>query len=86
MFRRSYRRFGHQLLKEPMGHEENTFARGQRTMENALNHVYGTMAFCAAGCVCALYSLVSAAGRLYKSVNEKGEMGKSTCPTKWWNY
>ncbi|PBJ69336.1 hypothetical protein BCY84_19902 [Trypanosoma cruzi cruzi] len=86
MFRRSCRRFGHQLIKEPMGHEENTFARGQRTMQNSLNHVYALCAFCGLGCLCAAYSLTSATRRTYICVNSKGEFQKDTMPIRWWTY
>lgn len=86
MFRASYRRLGHQLIKEPMGHEETSLARGMRTKNIATNHVYGLAAATGIGCVAALYSFASAQRRVYMSVNSSGEMVKSTCPVQWWKY
>lgn len=86
MLRVNYRRLGHQLIKEPMGHEENTFSRGVRTKFNALKHVGGVTVFCGAGCVCAVYSFIAAQRRVLMSVNSEGKMVKTTCPWLWWNY
>lgn len=86
MFRRSIRRLGHQLIKEPMGHEENTFSRGRRTQANALQHVYGVAAVTAAGCILALYSFVAAHRRVHMTITPSGKMVKDTPRAAWWNF
>ncbi|KPA75627.1 unspecified product [Leptomonas pyrrhocoris] len=86
MYRHSARRLGHQLIKEPMGHEATTFGRGDRTRQNAIQHVYGLAAFCGAGCVLALFSFVSGQRRVQTTITADGAITKGTCPTKWWNF
>ncbi|SCU64701.1 uncharacterized protein TEOVI_000654100 [Trypanosoma equiperdum] len=86
MLRRSYSRLGHQLIKEPLGHEQTTFARGQRTMANTLKGFYALCAFSAVGCVFASYSLVTGMNRVYPCVNSKGTLSKDNSPFLWWRY
>ncbi|CAG9567859.1 hypothetical_protein [Leishmania major strain Friedlin] len=86
MFRRCARRLGHQLIKEPMGHEETTFCRGDRTRNNALQHIYRLTGLCGVGCVLALFSFVSGQRRLQTTITADGTITKGTCPTKWWNF
>ncbi|CCW64795.1 unnamed protein product [Phytomonas sp. EM1] len=86
MLRTNYRRLAHQFMKEPMGNEENTFSRAQRTRRNVLKHINGLYLYTGAGCLCALYSFISAHNRVYSCVVADGKMGQSTCPTAWWNF
>ena len=86
MLRCSARRLGHQLIKEPLGHEATTFVRGERTRHNALQHVYGLATFCGVGCVFALFSFVSGQRRVQTIITADGSVTKGTCPTKWWNF
>ncbi|KAG5487555.1 hypothetical protein LSCM1_07512 [Leishmania martiniquensis] len=86
MLRCSVRRLGHQLIKEPMGHEETTFSRGNRTRSNALQHMYGLAGFCGVGCVLAAFSFMSAQRRVQTTILADGTISKGTCPTKWWNF
>lgn len=39
MLRNTARRMGHQLIKEPLGNEHNTLARGHRTLDNLIHEL-----------------------------------------------
>ncbi|CAJ1016443.1 hypothetical protein NXY56_000388 [Leishmania guyanensis] len=86
MLRRCARRLGHQLIKEPMEHEETTFSRGNRTRSSALHHMYGLAGLCGIGCMLALFSFVSGQRRVQTTITADGTITKGTCPTKWWNF
>lgn len=86
MFRRSFARLTRQTVKEPMGHEENTFARGKRSAAKSILHIQQFAVVTGVGCVLALYTFFSNHGRVYRCIDANGKMGKTSCPVMWWNY
>eukprot|EP00796_Vickermania_ingenoplastis_P009136 gene9138-6423_t len=86
MLRRNLIRFTRQTVKEPMGHEENTFARGKRSAAKSIGHIMQLAAFTGTGCALALYTFAMSHIRVYPAVMPNGKMGQSTCPVTWWNF
>lgn len=86
MFRRNFIRLTHQTVKEPLGHEENTFARGKRSLARSLHHMRVFSAVTGVGCIAALYTFYANHQRQYLAVLPNGKMGKTTPPVMWWNY
>lgn len=86
MLRRCITRLTHQTMKEPLGHEENTFARGNRTLAKSLHHIKMFSLVSGLGCIAALFTFAQAHNREYLTVGPEGKMGKGRCPVYWWNY
>ena len=74
MFRRCNRRLGHQLIKEPLGNEENTYARGRRTVAHTFHEIQILGAVGAAGLVAAAYSMRKAAKVVPTTVTSTGKV------------
>lgn len=86
MLRRSFFRLTHQTVKEPLGHEENTFVRGKRSVASALHHLKMLGFASGTGCLLALYTFYDAPQREYLTVNESGKMVKGKSHFAWWNF
>lgn len=76
MLRRSSRRLGHQLIKEPLGNEENTYARGRRTFQHTLSEINVLIAAAAAGVVAGGYSIRNANMRRFQTIQADGTVTK----------
>lgn len=86
MLRRNFIRFTHQTVKEPLGHEENTFARGKRSVASALYHLKMLGLASGTGCLLALYTFYNAPQREYLTVDGDGKLMKRNSPFAWWNF
>ncbi len=60
MLRRSLGRLGHQLIKEPLGNEVDTFARRRRTVHNTMHELQVYASVAAVGSALALYIMYKA--------------------------
>jgi hypothetical protein len=73
MFRRSFARRGHQLIKEPLPNSEhNTFARGHTTFQNMSQEMAMHAAGAAIGLTLAAYALVSSSKTVHDTVSSTG--------------
>ena len=72
MLRTAIRR-GHQLIKEPLTNEVDTFARKRRTQDHTLHEIYMYAGAAAVGGVLALYSVYSAHTTPLPTVTSKGK-------------
>lgn len=77
MFRRCNRRLGHQLIKEPLGNEENTYARGRRTVSHTLHEMQILAAVGVAGVLGALYSMRNASKVVPTTITANGKIQQS---------
>ena len=76
MFRRSCGRLGHQLIKEPLGNEVDTFARRRRTFHNVLHELQIYTAIAVVGSLLAINAMYKAdpnAGGMTR-VNAQGKV------------
>jgi hypothetical protein len=74
MLRRTNRRLGHQLIKEPLGNEENTYARGRRTFDHTMKELALAAGVAGVGSLAAWWSMRNATARRQPVVNAKGVM------------
>ncbi|CUG93869.1 membrane-associated protein, putative [Bodo saltans] len=72
MLRRTNRRLGHQLIKEPLGNEENTYARGRRTFDHTVKELTLAAAVAGVGSLAAWWSIRNASLRHQPVVSAKG--------------
>lgn len=72
MLRRTNRRLGHQLIKEPLGNEENTYARGRRTFQHTMKEIALLNGVAAVGVCAAWWSMRNASARHQPSVSANG--------------
>ena len=73
MIRRSLTRLGHQLIKEPLGNEENTLSRGRRTYHHLATELTIMSAVSAAGVLMAACAIYGCGGRRHSTVDASGK-------------
>lgn len=86
MLRRNFIRLTHQTIKEPLGHEENTFVRGKQSVARALYHLKMLGFVSGTGCLLALYTFYRVPQREYLAIDSNGKMDKKNSPCAWWNF
>ncbi len=74
MFRRSLLNRGHQLFKEPMGNEHNTFERGRRTFHNMTHEMNFHVGAGVVGLVVGLLALRQAGKAPVARVTAEGKL------------
>ena len=73
MFRRTYRRLGHQFLQEPLGNEHGSLARGQRVKGMTQERLNQRLYLAGSGLVVFLYSTLWSGSFTRERVTAEGK-------------